>query len=171
MSPMPTRFARTILAFAGLFRQRTWRYAEHLVVGAILTPGLSAVASALRVLGRAQERRFTTYHRALSRAMWSPRRASRVLLELLVRAFVPTGPIVLGSTIRSSGAAARESRRRHLPRSGALLAQSFREGEWTALALRHAVGTAPVGQVHLGAAGAHGAHALGALRRGTRPAA
>lgn len=35
------------------------------------------------------------YHRVLSRAAWSPLAASRVLLGLLLAAFVPTGPIVL----------------------------------------------------------------------------
>ncbi len=96
MSTLPTRFASIILAFSGLFRQRTWRYAERLLVGAILAPGIRTVASALRVLGLADERHFVNYHRVLSRAPWSPRAASRILLALLVRAFVPTGPIVLG---------------------------------------------------------------------------
>lgn len=42
------------------------------------------------------ERRFCRYHRVLSRAVWSSREASRVLLGLLVEAFVPEGPLVLG---------------------------------------------------------------------------
>ncbi len=96
MSTLPTRFASIIIAFSGLFRQRTWRYAERLLVGAMLAPGIRTVASALRVLGLADERHFVNYHRVLSRAPWSPRAASRILLALLVRAFVPTGPIVLG---------------------------------------------------------------------------
>ena len=32
----------------------------------------------------------------LSRAVWSSGKASRVLLELLVEAFVPEGPLVVG---------------------------------------------------------------------------
>src|SRR3712207_8665146 len=36
------------------------------------------------------------YHRVLSRAVWSSREASHVLLGLLVEAFVPEGPLVLG---------------------------------------------------------------------------
>ncbi|WP_298232648.1 transposase [uncultured Azohydromonas sp.] len=35
------------------------------------------------------------FHCVLSRAVWLPRAASRVLLGMLVRAFVPDGPIVL----------------------------------------------------------------------------
>ena len=42
------------------------------------------------------ERRFCRYHRVLNRAVWSSREASRVLLGLLVEAFVPEGPLVLG---------------------------------------------------------------------------
>ena len=47
----PTRFAGVILCFAELFRQRTWRLAEQLLIGAILVPGVRTVASVLRVLG------------------------------------------------------------------------------------------------------------------------
>lgn len=97
MSRLPTRFAAVIVAFAVAFRQRrTWRRARALLVGAILAPGVRTVASVLRILGRAQTRRFGTYHRVLSRAAWSSRHASRLLLGLLVRAFVPAGPIVIG---------------------------------------------------------------------------
>jgi hypothetical protein len=42
------------------------------------------------------ERCFCRYHRVLNRAVWSSREASRVLLGLLVEAFVPEGPLVLG---------------------------------------------------------------------------
>jgi hypothetical protein len=94
--PLPTRFAPVMLPFAGLFRQRTWRHARALLVGAILTPGVRTVASVLRILGLARERRFCRYHHVLSRAAWSPLEASRLLLVLLVRAFVPTGPVLIG---------------------------------------------------------------------------
>ena len=96
MSTVPTRFVPVILPFAGLFRQRTWRHARALLVGAILAPGVRTVTSVLRILGLAQERRWVNYHRVLSRAVWSPRAASRLLLGLLVRAFVPAGPVLVG---------------------------------------------------------------------------
>lgn len=96
MSALPTRFVALIVAFSGLFRQRTWRHAERLLLGAILAPGRRTVASALRVLGLAHDPHFVNHHRVLSRAVWSPRAASRILLGFLVRTFVPTGPIVLG---------------------------------------------------------------------------
>jgi hypothetical protein len=96
MSALPTRFASVILTFAHLFRQRTWRYAETLLIGAILAPGVRTVAGVLRVVGLAHERHFGNYHRVLSRAVWVPRAASRALLRLLVRVFVPAGPVVVG---------------------------------------------------------------------------
>ncbi len=58
MLPLPTRFAAIILAFAPLFVHRSWRHAQNLLVGAILTPGQRTVTSVLRIIGRAQERRF-----------------------------------------------------------------------------------------------------------------
>jgi hypothetical protein len=67
-----------------------------LVAGAILAPGKRTVASALRAVGLEEERCFCRYHRVLSRATWSSREASRLLLGLLVKAFVPEGPLVLG---------------------------------------------------------------------------
>ena len=66
------------------------------MAGALLAPGRRTVANVLRVLGLSGERHFVNYHRVLSRAVWSPRAAARVLLHLLVSTFVPQGPIVLG---------------------------------------------------------------------------
>jgi hypothetical protein len=82
--------------FAPLFRQRVWEHAVVLLVGTILAPGKRTVTAALRVLGLQHTPRFERYHRVLSRAHWSSLAASRVLLGLLVTAFVPTGPLLLG---------------------------------------------------------------------------
>jgi hypothetical protein len=65
-------------------------------MGAVLVPGVRTVTGVLRVLGLAHERHFVNFHRVLSRAAWSPLAGARLLLGLLVRAFVPEGPIVLG---------------------------------------------------------------------------
>ena len=67
-----------------------------LLLGAILAPGKRTVTSCLRIMGLRGESHFVNYHRVLSRARWSGRAASRLLLGLLVNRFVPTGPIVLG---------------------------------------------------------------------------
>ena len=96
MLRLPTRFAAVILSFAPLFFQRSWRHAGVLLIAAILAPGKRTVTSLLRVTGLARERRFVNYHRVLSRAAWSSRAASRLLLEQLIETFAPSGPVVLG---------------------------------------------------------------------------
>ncbi len=96
MLRLPARFAAVILCFAPLFQQRSWRHAQVLLIGAILVPGQRTVTSILRISGLCRERRFVNYHRVLNRAAWSGRAAARVLLGLLLDAFVPTGPVLLG---------------------------------------------------------------------------
>jgi hypothetical protein len=96
MLGLPTRFAMVILGFAPLFFQRSWRHAEVLLIGAILAPGKRTVTSLLRISGLARERHFVDYHRVLNRTAWCPRAASRLLLGLLIQAFAPDGPVVLG---------------------------------------------------------------------------
>jgi hypothetical protein len=76
--------------------QRSWLHAKVLLFGAILALGKRTVMSLLRVAGLARERRFVNYHRVLSRAAWSSRAASRLLLGHLIKAFAPSGPAVLG---------------------------------------------------------------------------
>src|SRR4051812_32268448 len=94
---VPARFAAVILSFAPVFlQQRTRRHAELLPIGAILAPGKRTVTSLLRIAGLGRERRFTNYHRVLNRAVWDPRAAARLLLGLLIAAFAPSGPVVLG---------------------------------------------------------------------------
>src|SRR5881227_2094107 len=94
---LPACFASLILTFAPVFvQQRTWRRAELLLIGAILAPGKRTVTSLLRIAGLGRERRFTNYHRVLNRVAWSPRAASCLLFGLLLDAFAPTGPVVLG---------------------------------------------------------------------------
>jgi hypothetical protein len=97
MLRLPARFARIIIAFAPVFvQQRTWRHAQLLLLGALLTPGQRTVSSILRIIGLRRERHFVNFHRVLNRAVWSSRQAARLLLELLISTFVSTGPIVLG---------------------------------------------------------------------------
>ena len=96
MSILPGRSMAYLSAFAPLFYQRSWEHAGELLVGAILAPGARTISSVLRVLGRDQERSYQAYHRVLNRVQWSGLAASRILLRLLIRAFAPTGPLVLG---------------------------------------------------------------------------
>jgi hypothetical protein len=96
MLRLPSHFAALILSFAPLFRYRSWRHAELLLIGAILAPGQRTVSAILRIAGLVHERRFVNYHRVLNRAVWNPRLAARCLLGLLLEAFVPSGPVLLG---------------------------------------------------------------------------
>lgn len=96
MLPLPARFAELILTFAPLFVHRSWRHAQLLLIGAILTPGRRTVSSILRIMGRAHERRFVNAHRILNRAAWCPRAGSRILLGLLIEVFAAHGPVNLG---------------------------------------------------------------------------
>ena len=92
----PAEMIRVLTLFAPLFSKSVFQHVQVLLAGAILAPGKTTIASALRAMGLEEERRFCRYHRVLSRATWSSREASRLLLGLLVEAFVPEGPLVLG---------------------------------------------------------------------------
>jgi DDE superfamily endonuclease len=96
MRTLPTMMIRFLAPFAPLFSKCVWQNAQVLLMGAILAPGQRTVSSALRAMGLDQLKRFHRYHRVLSRAEWSNREASRILLGLLIEAFVPQGPLVFG---------------------------------------------------------------------------
>jgi DDE superfamily endonuclease len=97
MRTLPTQMIRVVLPFVPLFSKRVFRHAQVLLAGAILAPGARTVASALRAMGLDQQKQFHRYHRVLSRASWSSLKVSRVLLGLLMEAFVPEGsPLVVG---------------------------------------------------------------------------
>src|SRR3982750_4233335 len=93
---LSSSFASLIEIFAPLFDSRVWSYAELLLVGAVLAPGKRTVTSVLRIVGLGSEKHFQNYHRVLNRARWSGRAASQILLGLLLRAFSPCGPILVG---------------------------------------------------------------------------
>ena len=97
MRTLPTQMIRVLLPFVPLFSKRVWQHAQVLLAGAILAPGARTVSSALLAMGLDQQKCFHRYHRVLSRASWSSRKVSGVLLGLLVEAFVPEGsPLVVG---------------------------------------------------------------------------
>lgn len=50
----------------------------------------------LRVTGRSDDPHFQNYHRVLNRAQWSALAAARILLQLLITTFAPTGTLVFG---------------------------------------------------------------------------
>jgi hypothetical protein len=67
-----------------------------LVQGGILAPGRRTVAAALAACGLGSSPRFTTFHRFFNRDRWSALHLSRLLLRLLVDAFLaPDQPLVI----------------------------------------------------------------------------
>ncbi len=96
MPPLPSAMLTVLAPFAPHFSGRVWRHVLVLLTGALLTPQRRTVAAALRAVGHHHDRGFSRYHRVLSRAHWSGLVVSRTLLGLLVAAFVPAGPLVLG---------------------------------------------------------------------------
>jgi hypothetical protein len=101
MRTLPPKMVQALAPFAPLFSERIWQHAQLLLIGAILAPGRRTVSSALRAMGLDQYKRFHRYHRVLSRARsrarWSSLEVGRVLLGLLVEAFVAEGsPLVVG---------------------------------------------------------------------------
>ena len=95
---LPNDIMPIIGAFAQVFSERVWDWAQILTIGAILAPNTRTVASVLRVMGLSQERQFQNYHRVLNRAKWSGLDASRILFGLLVTTFACAGvPLVIAA--------------------------------------------------------------------------
>jgi hypothetical protein len=92
----PVEVGAVLAAFAPLFTEPSWLRVQVLLCGALLAPANHTLTAALRVMGLAGAPGFQNYHRLLNRARWSARQAAQVLLELLVEAFVPSGPVILG---------------------------------------------------------------------------
>ena len=155
MPTLPATMITVVMAFAPLFSARVWDHVQVLLVGAILAPAQRTVTAALRVTGLDTVRQFHRYHRVLSRAEWSGLDAGRVLLRLLVAAFVPAGPLLFGidETLerrRGTRIAAKgisrdpvRSSHRHFVKASGLRSR-----------LPDAAGADPLGGPYLGAAGA-----------------
>lgn len=98
MPSMPTEIMIVLQHFAPVFSPRIWDWVPVLVMGAILSPHQRTVTMALRMMGLSSERQFQNYHRVLNRAVWSGLDASRIMLGLLVAAFVPAdAPLILAA--------------------------------------------------------------------------
>jgi hypothetical protein len=92
---VPRILAEWLWPFIGCFTASNWNHVLVLVAGAVLSPGRRTVTAALRVMGLDQSASVAVYHRVLSTARGSARFAAHQLLELLVIAFVPQGPVII----------------------------------------------------------------------------
>jgi hypothetical protein len=96
MLTLPDEYNTLFSHIQSIFSKRTWKLAVVLMVGAILAPGKRTVTAILRIMGLSQEHHFQNYHRVLNRAVWSNLALSAVLLHLLLKMFLPVGPVVIG---------------------------------------------------------------------------
>ncbi len=97
MRNLPVQIIHVLRHFELVFSERVWEWVKILLVGAILAPGKRTVTACLRVMGLCHEQQFQAFHRVLNRDRWSSRQLSRVLLRLLLQAFVPAdAPVILG---------------------------------------------------------------------------
>ncbi len=96
MLSLPITFLSVIAVFAPVFSRPVWQHVKVLITGAILAPGTRTITAILRIMGHSDEAHFQTYHRVRNRAVWSPLKASRLLLRLFVAVFVPRGVVVFG---------------------------------------------------------------------------
>lgn len=93
---LPQAFVTWLAPFLAAFTRRSRATVAALAVGALLAIGPRTVANCLRALGLAEHPSFTAFHRVLNRNVWSGFALGRTLLRLLVTAFVPNGPIIIG---------------------------------------------------------------------------
>jgi DDE superfamily endonuclease len=97
MRDLPDAIIHVLRHFELAFSEQVWEWAKVLLVGAILAPGKRTVTAVLRVMGLSNEVQFQNYHRVLNRDKWSSFALSRILLRLLLRAFLPAGaPVIIG---------------------------------------------------------------------------
>lgn len=92
---IPESILSLLANFAEVFTCPTWRNAQILLIGAILSNGKRTVSAALRVMGLSDESNFSKFHRVLNGARWDSWRLTQILLGLLL-ALVPNGcPIII----------------------------------------------------------------------------
>src|SRR5215203_1840220 len=95
-SVTPAILAQWMAPFQSVFTRPMWQNLLVLVAGSLLAPGRRTVTSALSIMGLRQMTTFTNFHRVLNPNRWSSHATAHCLLTLLVTAFAPNGPVVIG---------------------------------------------------------------------------
>jgi hypothetical protein len=95
-SLVPPILVSFMAAFRGFFSAPVWDHVLLLVAGMVLTPGKRTVSAALRIMGLSGACDFALYHHVLSQARWDSRAIARKLLAMILDAFLPEGPVVIG---------------------------------------------------------------------------
>jgi hypothetical protein len=81
MLTRPTDFLRVIAVFAPVVSTPVGPHVKVLRTGAVLAPGRRTVTTVLTSMGLGAEPPVPPEQRVLTRAVWSPRPASRLLLR------------------------------------------------------------------------------------------
>jgi DDE superfamily endonuclease len=161
----PVEVGAVLAAFAPLFTEPSWRRVQALLCGVLLAPANHTVTAALRALGLAGEPGFQNYHRLLNRARWSARQAASVLLKLLVEAFVPEGPVILGLDDTIERRRGRKLTARAIYYDAARSSKAcFQKRERLTLAVRGFAGAGALGGPGLGLAVPNGPVPVGTVR-------
>jgi hypothetical protein len=82
--------------FREFFTAPVWNHLLVLIAGIVLAPGKRTVSAALRVMGLGGAKDFARYHYVLNHARWSSRAVARKLLAMIIKNFLPSGPVVIG---------------------------------------------------------------------------
>lgn len=95
MLHIPSAAEPLLLKFADAFSKPTFSRWLVLLVCTILTTGRRTVSNLLRTAGGMAPGHPSTYHRVLSKRVWSSWSLARILAGLLLELFVPDGPVCL----------------------------------------------------------------------------
>ena len=156
MLTLPDAIVAVLVPFAKLFTNPTWRKAQVLVVGAILTPGQRTVTAALRVMGRSDQRDYARLPRGaqpggLVASSGGPHPANAAAPAPRPRRR-PSGLRYRrdpGTTSRSQ-----DQGSRHLPGRGAFQSPPTGQGQRPVMGLPDVVGPGTLGRSALCPAGA-----------------
>lgn len=91
---LPAEIISVLVPFRPAFNARTYDKGVELVIGTLLAHGRRTVTSALRALGKEQDKNWSKYHHVLNRAQWSGLAVSQRLLALIVTTLVSAGETV-----------------------------------------------------------------------------
>ncbi len=94
MLQLSPAIATVLEAFAPIFSNSVWVNARILRIGAILCVGKRTVTSSLKIMGLAQQKEFSKYHRVLNRAKCNMLAGSKILLGLLIALLPRTDALV-----------------------------------------------------------------------------
>jgi hypothetical protein len=96
MASLPFTISMVIGAFVPMFSRRELALGKLLLEGAMLGPNKRIVKAALRLTGKSTDAHFQNRHRIFNRPLWSLLATSRILLDLLLDAFVPESHVLMG---------------------------------------------------------------------------